>query len=85
MNYWTKLSIEYANQRSYLDDLFKIYPTIPNGIRDIDNDLWNKVELFYKQQDNTNLIRTLLKMDSTRVLTRHFSSGLRSSDLTVSM
>jgi hypothetical protein len=22
MNKWTKLSIEYANQRSYLDDLF---------------------------------------------------------------
>ncbi|PUD67124.1 hypothetical protein C2R52_03860, partial [Helicobacter pylori] len=24
MNYWTKLSIEYANQRSYLDDLFQV-------------------------------------------------------------
>ncbi len=27
MNYWTELSIEYANQRSYLDDLFQVYPT----------------------------------------------------------
>ena len=27
MNKWTKLSIEYANQRSYLDDLFQVYPT----------------------------------------------------------
>ncbi|PUD68723.1 hypothetical protein C2R76_03640 [Helicobacter pylori] len=25
VNYWTKLSIEYANQRSYLDDLFQVY------------------------------------------------------------
>ncbi|WQR97940.1 hypothetical protein KVC81_00355 [Helicobacter pylori] len=35
MNYWTKLSIEYANQRSYLDDLFQVYPTIPEGLREI--------------------------------------------------
>lgn len=36
MNYWTALSIEYANQKSYLNDLFQVYPTIPEGIRDID-------------------------------------------------
>lgn len=36
MNTWTNLSIEYANQRSYLDDLFHVYPTIPEGIREID-------------------------------------------------
>ncbi|MBI9038998.1 MAG: restriction endonuclease, partial [Bacteroidales bacterium] len=36
MNQWSKLSINYANQRSYLDDLFQVYPTIPEGIRDID-------------------------------------------------
>ncbi len=26
MNRWIELSIEYANQRSYLDDLFLVYP-----------------------------------------------------------
>ena len=31
MNPWMALSIEYANQRSYLDDLFQVYPTIPEG------------------------------------------------------
>ncbi|MEL3899562.1 hypothetical protein DWQ65_02635 [Treponema phagedenis] len=36
MNRWTELSIEYANQRNYLDHLFRVYPTIPEGIRDID-------------------------------------------------
>jgi hypothetical protein len=36
MNYFTQLSIDYANQRSYLDDLFHVYPTIPEGIREID-------------------------------------------------
>jgi hypothetical protein len=34
MNNWTKLSIEYANQRSYLDDLFQVYPTIKIAILD---------------------------------------------------
>ena len=63
MNYWTKLSIEYANQRSYLDDLFKVYPTIPNGIRDIDKIIWNSVEVSYKRRDNKNLIKNLLKLD----------------------
>ncbi len=35
MNYFTQLSIDYANQRSYLDDLFHVYPTIAEGIREI--------------------------------------------------
>lgn len=43
MNYWTELSIEYANQRSYLDDLFQVYPTIPEGIRDIDHQRWKEI------------------------------------------
>ena len=32
MNYWTQLSSDFANQRNYLDELFRIYPTIPDGI-----------------------------------------------------
>lgn len=44
MNKRLKFSIEYANQRSYLDDLFKVYPTIPEGIRDINNEIWANVE-----------------------------------------
>jgi len=44
MNHWTKLSIEYAEQKSYLDDLFQVYPTIPEGIREIDKDKWNTIE-----------------------------------------
>lgn len=63
MNYWTELSIQYANQRNYLDELFKIYPTIPEGIRDIDKNLWNKVEKAFNKQDNKELLKYLLKMD----------------------
>jgi len=63
MNKWTKLSIEYANQRSYLDDLFHIYPTIPEGIREINEKAWIGIEIAFKQQNNDELIRELLKLD----------------------
>jgi hypothetical protein len=43
MNRWTELSIEYADQRSYLDDLFQVGPTIPERIRDIDQNVWERV------------------------------------------
>ncbi len=63
MNNWTKLSIEYANQRSYLDDLFQVYPTIPEGIRDIDGGLWKDVEKAFKKRDNIALLENILKLD----------------------
>ena len=62
MNYWTKLSVEYANQRTYLDDLFTVYPTIPEGIREIDKSLWRKVEKSYESKDNVSLLKALLKL-----------------------
>ena len=52
MNYFTELSIEYANQRSYLDDLFQVYPTIPEGIRDINQNRWKEIEIAFENQDN---------------------------------
>lgn len=63
MNYWTQLSIEYANQRSYLDDLFQVYPTIPEGIRDVDKGLWSAIEKAFKKKDNIELLGNLLKLD----------------------
>jgi hypothetical protein len=62
MNYWTALSIAYANQRSYLDDLFTVYPTIPEGIRDINQNQWKKIEIAFANQDNFELVSTLLKL-----------------------
>lgn len=62
-NIWTKLSIEYANQRSYLDDLFYIYPTIPDGIRHVDKQIWNQVEDSYNSKDNIGLLRSVLQLD----------------------
>jgi len=63
INHWTQLSIEYANQRSYLDDLFKVYPTIPEGIRNVHGGLWKSVEKAFEKRDNVALFENLLKLD----------------------
>jgi hypothetical protein len=63
MNYRTNLSTEYTNQRSYLDDLFRVYPTIPEGIRDIDEALWHEIEAAFESRDNLTLLKSLLKLD----------------------
>ncbi|HBE02119.1 MAG: restriction endonuclease [Spirochaetes bacterium GWF1_41_5] len=63
MNKWTKLSIEYANQKSYLDDLFHVYPTIPDGIREINNKIWGNAQKAFKSKNNKELLSELLKLD----------------------
>ena len=63
MNPWIQLSIDYANQRSYLDDLFKVYPTIPDGIREIDEKLWDNIEKSFKKKNNKELIENLIKLN----------------------
>lgn len=63
MNVWTQLSIEYASQRSYLDDLFHVYPTIPEGIREVDRGMWDKVQAAFEARDNTALLGILLSLD----------------------
>ncbi len=63
INYWTQLSIDYAGQRSYLDDLFKVYPTIPEGIRDIDSILWKNIEKAFELRENVALLESILRLD----------------------
>jgi len=63
MNYWTNLNVEYANQRSYLDDLFLVYPTIPEGLRSITNSTWEKIEKAFLEQNNDDLITNILQLD----------------------
>ncbi|MBM3235367.1 hypothetical protein FJZ31_03600 [Candidatus Poribacteria bacterium] len=63
MNHWIKLSIDYANQRNYLDNLFSVYPTIPEGIREVDENLWKQVEKAFYNKDNVRLLETLLKFE----------------------
>lgn len=63
MNYWTELSIVYANQQSYPDDLFQVYPTIPEAIRYMSQETWQKIESLFHQRDNIGLISALLSLD----------------------
>jgi hypothetical protein len=63
MNYWTQLSIDYAQQRSYLDDLFQVYPTIPDWIREVDVEKWGEIEKAFWSKDNEKLLRELIKLD----------------------
>jgi len=57
------LSIQFANQRNYLDELFKIYPTIPEGIRDIDQRTWKEIEKAFNQKNKVELLRLLLSLN----------------------
>lgn len=63
INPWTQLSIDYASQQSYLDDLFHVYPTIPEGIRDLDKNIWEEIEKAFHEQNNVKLIETLLRLN----------------------
>lgn len=63
MNKWIQLSLDFANQRNYLDELFRVYPTIPDGIRDIDINVWRNVEKRFNEQNNLELVKELLKLD----------------------
>ncbi len=63
MNYWTNLSVEFASQKNYLDELYKVYPIIPNIKRSLDEKLWNAIETAYNNHDNVNLIKALLKSE----------------------
>ncbi|OGD57000.1 restriction endonuclease [Candidatus Berkelbacteria bacterium RBG_13_40_8] len=90
MNYWTKLSIDYASQKSYLDDLFKVYPTIPEGIRDIDKKLWDEIEKNFEDKNNVQLLKNLLKFelfpikDSYTAYLRRDKNSLERNPATVS-
>lgn len=63
MNYWTQLSVNYANQRDYLDSLFRVYPMSTNIRRAINEEKWNRIETFFNEQNNENLIKELLKFE----------------------
>lgn len=63
MNLWTQMSIEFATQKNYLDELYKIYPISPNLRRELDDSLLYDIKEAYNAQNNEKLIRNLLKLD----------------------
>lgn len=63
MNIWTEMSVQFANQRNYLDELFKIYPISPNLRRDISSSLITKIETAFNDRDDNALIKSLFNLD----------------------
>lgn len=62
MNHWTKLSVEFASQRNYLDELFKVYPISPNLRMDIGNHTEAKIKRYFNKRNNIELIKILLDL-----------------------
>ena len=63
MNLWTMKSIELANQRNYLDLLYKIYPMSVNLRREINKDDENKIVKYFNNRESKKLLKILLKQD----------------------
>lgn len=63
MNYWTKLSVDFAQQRNYLDELYKVYPISPNLRRQISKDKERNILSAFESQNNTALITELLDLE----------------------
>ena len=63
MNYWTEQSIEFAQQRNYLDELFKVYPLSPNMRRELSREQEQSLRAAYDSRDNIRLIDTLLSAE----------------------
>ena len=50
-------SIELANQRNYLDLLYRIYTTQPGALRDISDKTWERIQNSFNGKDNVELIK----------------------------
>lgn len=60
MNIWTKRSIDIANQRDYLDQLFKVYPLSANERRELDPATVTELKRIIAAHDSKKLINLLL-------------------------
>lgn len=63
MNYWTELSVQFANQRNYLDELYKVYPILPNLRRNIPTSKERKIKTAFDSKDNISLVKALLELE----------------------
>ncbi len=63
MNYWTKLSVEFANQKNYLDELYKVYPISPNLRRELPESSVDSITKYFNERNNRELVKALLQLD----------------------
>ncbi len=63
MNYFLNASVELANQRDYLDQLFRVYPLMPDSVREVDSVKWSEFEKAFEGGKNEAVLEALLKFD----------------------
>ncbi|HDR1419450.1 TPA: hypothetical protein ACY37W_002183, partial [Pasteurella multocida] len=63
MNIWTEKSISLANQKNYLDLLYKVYPMAVNLRREIQPEVQNRIKAYLDNADKKNLLLTLLEQE----------------------
>lgn len=73
MNIWTQRSVELANQRNYLDLLYRVYPISHNGRREPDNQLWNRIRTHYDSRNDNELIKNIIKLNVIPIKDSYFS------------
>ena len=62
MNIWTAESIDLANTKDYLDQLFQVYPMSKNEERPLDASTWAAVEAAYQAHDHAALLTALMPL-----------------------
>ena len=63
MNIWTKKSIDLANQKNYLDLLFKIYPMSVNLRRELSKETINEISRYFCMKNSKKLLNILLSQE----------------------
>lgn len=63
MNIWTKLSAEFAQQKNYLDELYKVYPITPNLRREVSREKEVIIKSAFQDKNNKKLIKELLGLE----------------------
>ncbi len=63
MNEWTKISAEFAQQRNYLDELYKVYPIVPNLRRELSAEKEQAISKAFYRKSNVDLIKELLSLE----------------------
>ena len=63
MNIWTQKSIELANQRNYLDLLYKVYPMSTNLKRELSKDTLDGISKHFNERNSEKLLNLLLKQE----------------------
>lgn len=46
-----------------MDDLFQVYPTIPEGIRELNVEYWEDVKNAFEKRDNNALLKNLVRLN----------------------